>query len=81
MVDAPRARRLAKRISQIVAHALEHEVEPGILLPGRVVEELVLAAGRARVVRSGDRPRVVEGARLVEAERGIPDDDDAAAAG
>lgn len=27
MVDAPRARKLSKRISQIVAHALEHEVK------------------------------------------------------
>lgn len=27
MVDQPRARRLAKRISQIVAHTLEHEVK------------------------------------------------------
>jgi ribosome-binding factor A len=27
MADAPRARKLSKRISQIVAHALEHEVK------------------------------------------------------
>jgi ribosome-binding factor A len=61
MADAPRARRLAKRIAQIVASALEHEVKDPRLAKVTITDAKVTADLRDATVYYTVRPETLDG--------------------
>lgn len=61
MADAPRARRLAKRIAQIVASALEHEVKDPRLAKVTITAAKVTADLRDATVYYTVRPEILDG--------------------
>jgi ribosome-binding factor A len=77
VVDAPRARRLAKRIAQIIAHALEHEVKDPRLAKVTVTDAKVTADLRDATVyytvlpeRLASTPDITGAALALESARG-----------
>ncbi|HVV21364.1 MAG TPA: 30S ribosome-binding factor RbfA [Pseudonocardiaceae bacterium] len=78
MADAPRARRLAKRIAQIVASALEHEVKDPRLAKVTVTDAKVTADLHDATVYYTVRPDSLDGepdtagaAAALESARGV----------
>ena len=78
MADAPRARRLAKRIAQIVASAIEHEVKDPRLAKVTITDAKVTADLHDATVyytvlpeRLEDRPDVEGAAAALESARGV----------
>ncbi|HEY1575067.1 MAG TPA: 30S ribosome-binding factor RbfA [Pseudonocardiaceae bacterium] len=61
MADAPRARRLAKRIAQIVASALEHEVKDPRLAKVTITDAKVTADLREATVYYTVLPETLDG--------------------
>ena len=77
MADAPRARRLAKRIAQIVASAIEHEIKDPRLAKVTITDTKITADLHDATVyytvlpdRLEDRPDVEGAAAALEAARG-----------
>lgn len=78
MADAPRARRLAKRIAQIVASAIEHEVKDPRLAKVTITDAKVTGDLHDATVyytvlpdRLADRPDVEGAAAALESARGV----------
>ncbi len=78
MADAPRARRLAKRIAQIVASAIEHEVKDPRLAKVTITDAKVTADLHDATVyytvlpdRLEDRPDSEGAAAALESARGV----------
>lgn len=78
MADAPRARRLAKRIAQIVASAIEHEVKDPRLAKVTITDAKVTGDLHDATVyytvlpeRLADRPDIEGAAAALESARGV----------
>lgn len=78
MADAPRARRLAKRIAKIVASAIEHEVKDPRLAKVTITDAKVTADLHDATVyytvlpdRLEDRPDIEGAAAALESARGV----------
>ncbi|HEX3781601.1 MAG TPA: 30S ribosome-binding factor RbfA [Pseudonocardiaceae bacterium] len=78
MADAPRARRLAKRIAQIVASAIEHEVKDPRLAKVTITDAKVTGDLHDATVyytvlpeRLEDRPDIEGAAAALESARGV----------
>jgi len=78
VADAPRARRLAKRIAQIVASAIEHEVKDPRLAKVTITDAKVTGDLHDATVyytvlpeRLADRPDIEGAAAALESARGV----------